>query len=102
MEFEYESHSTATVDQSKKVDPAGCSLPLAIWESLKEAANRYSLTALKKAMEPLENNGEASKRKAAEQLQRLIHEGDFDQVSAFLEELKEKEACNQLQHLGGR
>jgi hypothetical protein len=72
------------------MDASKCSIPLAVWESLKEAAERYSLTGLKKAMEPLENNGDASLRKAAEHLKRLIHDGDLDRVSVFLEEVKAK------------
>ena len=57
---------------------------------MKEAADRYSLTALKKALEPLETSGEAAVRMAAEHLKRLIHEGDLDRVGAFLDEVKSK------------
>jgi len=62
-----------------------------VWESLREAADRYSLTALKKAIEPLEVTGESG-RKAAVVLKRLIHAGDLDRVSAFLEKVKQEGA----------
>jgi hypothetical protein len=58
-----------------------------VWESLKEAADRYSLTGLKKAMEPLEDGGEEARR-VLEHLKGLIQEGDLDKVGAFLEDVK--------------
>jgi CheY-like chemotaxis protein len=89
VEFEYADDPAGEAAAAEEMDASRCSIPLAVWETLKEAADRYSLTGLKKAMEPLENNGDAA-RKAAECLKRLIHAGDLDRVSAFLEEVKEK------------
>jgi len=89
VEFEYSEAPQSEGQATGELDPAGCSIPQAVWESLKEAADRYSLTGLKKAMEPLEKNGDAS-RKAAEYLKRLIHAGDLDRVSAFLERVKQE------------
>ena len=45
--------------------------------------------ALKKAIEPLENNGDSA-RQVAEYLKRLVHDGDLDRVSAFLEKVKQE------------
>ena len=87
VEFEYADEPGEAVT-SGELDASQCAMPLAVWESLKEAADRYSLTGLKKAIEPLENNGDSA-RKAAEHLKRLIHAGDLDRVSAFLEQVKQ-------------
>jgi CheY-like chemotaxis protein len=87
VEFEYADETAAETGTTEEMDASKCSIPLAVWESLKEAADRYSLTGLKKAMEPLENNGDSA-RKAAEYLKHLIHEGDLDRVTAFLEQVK--------------
>jgi CheY-like chemotaxis protein len=89
VDFEYEEGPAGKTADTEEMDASKCSMPQAVWESLKEAADRYSLTGLKKAIEPLENNGDSA-RKAAEHLKRLIHEGDLDRVSAFLEQVKEK------------
>jgi CheY-like chemotaxis protein len=89
VEFEYEDEAAGGSAGAEALDPLQCSIPLAVWETLKEAADRYSLTGLKKAMELLSNQSDAPARKAAEYLNRLIHEGDMDKVSAFLEEVKE-------------
>ena len=89
VEFEYADEPGDKADASSEINPTDCAIPLAVWQSLKEAADRYSLTALKKAIEPLENNGESG-RKAADALKRLIHEGDLDRVSAFLERVKQE------------
>ena len=89
VDFEYEDEPAGKAAAAEELDASKCSIPLAVWESLKEAADRYSLTGLKKAMEPLENNGESA-RQAADYLKRLIHEGDLDRVSAFLEQVKQE------------
>ncbi|MHB8520022.1 MAG: LamG-like jellyroll fold domain-containing protein [Limisphaerales bacterium] len=89
VDFEYADEPAGEAAASGELDAARCSIPRAVWESLKEAADRYSLTGLKKAMEPLENNGDSA-RKAAEYLKRLIHEGDLDRVSAFLEKVQQE------------
>ena len=90
VDFDYADESGGgEAAAGKELDASKCSIPLAVWETLKEAADRYSLTGLKKAIEPLEQNGETG-RQAAEQLKRLVHEGDLDRVSAFLEQVKEK------------
>jgi CheY-like chemotaxis protein len=90
VEFEYADEEVGEAGAGEAMDASRCSIPLQVWEALKEAAERYSLTGLKKAMEPLEKNGDAAARKTAEYLKRLIHEGDLDRVSAFLDEVKEK------------
>jgi CheY-like chemotaxis protein len=89
LEFEYADAADGEAAAGEAVDASQCSIPLAVWEALKEAADRYSLTGLKKAMEPLGSNGGADGT-AAEYLRRLIHEGDMDKVSEFLEQVKEK------------
>ncbi len=90
VEFEYAEEEPAKNATRTLTSPDQCSIPAATWEALKEAADRYSLTALKKALEPLETSGEAAVRMAAEHLKRLIHEGDLDRVGAFLDEVKSK------------
>ena len=70
------------------MNPSQCSIPLALWEALKEAAERYSLTGLKKAIEPLETLPEDGARRSADTLKRLVHEGDLDRVSVFLDRVK--------------
>jgi len=87
VDFEHADEAASKTDAAEELDASKCSMPLAVWESLKEAADRYSLTALKKAIEPLENNGDSA-RQTAEYLKRLIHEGDLDRVSVFLERVK--------------
>jgi CheY-like chemotaxis protein len=87
VEFEYQDESDAKAPSAEVLDASKCSIPQAVWDGLKEAADRYSLTGLKKAIEPLENNGDSS-RQAVEHLKRLIHDGDLDRVSAFLEQVK--------------
>jgi len=89
VEFEYADEPARDTSASEELDPAAYSIPREVWKSLKEAADRYSLTALKKAIEPLETNGEGG-RKAAEALRRLIHAGDLDRVGAFLEQVKQE------------
>jgi signal transduction histidine kinase/ligand-binding sensor domain-containing protein/CheY-like chemotaxis protein len=89
VEFEYADEVADTPGAAEELDPSQCSMPLPAWEALKEAADRYSLTGLKKAIEPLEHNGDSA-RQAAEYLKRLIHEGDLDRVSAFLEKVKQE------------
>ena len=90
VEFDYADEAADQAGATDEMDASKCSIPLAVWATLKEAADRYSLTGLKKAIEPLETNDDASARQAAEQLKRLVHEGDLDRVSAFLEQVKEK------------
>lgn len=89
VEFQYADESAADASASGELDPAQSPIPRAVWEALHEAASRYSLTGLKKAIEPLENNGETN-RKVADYLTRLIHEGDLDRVSAFLERVQQE------------
>lgn len=87
VEFEYAQ--TPTRGAALVLDPADCTLPRAVWDALKEAADRYSATGVKKAIESL---GKGSDRDAsvAEYLTRLVHGGDLDRISAFLELVKEK------------
>ncbi|HAV64782.1 MAG TPA: hypothetical protein DCY13_20740, partial [Verrucomicrobiales bacterium] len=61
-------------------------LPADIWKQLKEAAERFSVTRLEQALQSLEV-GEDPHRKVAAFLKQLIHEGDIDQVSAFLDKV---------------
>jgi hypothetical protein len=61
-------------------------LPIKVWQELKDAADRYSLTGLKKAIEPLESDGNAHQALAA-YLRQLMNEGDLDQVSEFLDKI---------------
>jgi CheY-like chemotaxis protein len=86
VEFQYADEPAAETSPAE-LDPAQSAIPSAVWEALHEAASRYSLTGLKKAIEPLETDGE-SNRKVADYLKRLIHEGDLDRVSTFLERVK--------------
>jgi CheY-like chemotaxis protein len=89
LSFEYADEPARDTTASEELDPRAYSIPRDAWRALKEAADRYSLTALKKAIEPLETNGESG-RKAAEALKWLIHAGDLDRVGTFLEEVKDK------------
>jgi len=89
VDFEFADESARETSALEELDPAAYSIPREAWNALKEAADRYSLTALKKAIEPLETNGESG-RKAAEALKWLIHAGDLDRVGTFLEEVKDK------------
>jgi len=59
------------------------------WEELKAAADRYSLTGLKKALEPLDQAG-AADPSVVRHLKRLTQEGDLDQVRTFLEAIQVK------------
>ena len=77
------------VEAEEGLDAARCSVPRAVWDALKEAADRYSLTGLKKAVEALGSDHEGG-RNVSGHIKRLIHDGDLDQVSAFLEEVKSK------------
>jgi signal transduction histidine kinase/DNA-binding NarL/FixJ family response regulator len=88
VEFVYADAASGGESATGDLDPAGYSIPRDAWQSLKEAADRYSLTALKKAMEPLERDGESG-RKAAAALKRLIQAGDMDRVSEFLEKVNQ-------------
>jgi hypothetical protein len=87
VDFEYADESARDTSASQELDPSAYSIPRDAWNALKEAADRYSLTALKKAIEPLENDG-GSGRQAAAALRRLMQAGDLDQVSAFLEKVR--------------
>jgi len=89
VEFEYTDASPSDTSAAGELDPTAYSIPPDLWKALKEAADRYSLTALKKAIEPLETNGESG-RKAAETLKRLIQAGDLDRVGAFLGKVKQE------------
>ncbi len=89
VEFEYADEPAAPTSAAA-VDVARCAIPSAAWVPLKEAADRYSLTGLKKAMEPMENDGDAAVRMATEHLKRLVQEGDMDQIGTFLDQVKEK------------
>jgi PAS domain S-box-containing protein len=86
VEFEYADEPAREASTPREPDSSGFKIPRDAWKVLKEAADRYSLTALKKAIEPLEANGESGV-KAATALRRLIQVGDMDQVSAFLEKV---------------
>jgi len=87
--FEYAEEPASETSALEELDPSAYCIPREVWKPLREAADRYSLTALKKAIEPLETNGESG-RKAAEALRRLIQAGDLDRVGAFLEEVRDK------------
>jgi len=89
VEFEYADEPAAPTTAAA-VDVAKCAIPSAAWVPLKEAADRYSLTGLKKAMEPMENDGDAAVRMATGHLKRLVQEGDMDQIGTFLDQVKEK------------
>jgi CheY-like chemotaxis protein len=90
VDFDYADEPAGAAGAGEAIDASKCSIPRGAWESLKEAADRYSLTGLKKALEPLENHSEAAVRKAVDYIKRLVHEGDLDQVSALLEQIKQK------------
>jgi signal transduction histidine kinase/ligand-binding sensor domain-containing protein/DNA-binding NarL/FixJ family response regulator len=87
VDFDYADEPAGDASVPEELDPTAYSIPREAWKLLKEAADRYSLTALKKAIEPLDANGESG-RKAADALKRLIHAGELDRVSEFLEHVK--------------
>jgi len=90
VEFDYAEEADEAAAAVEEMDPSGYSIPKNVWEALKQASDRYSLTGLKKGLEPLEQSG-ASGRKAAEALKRLIQEGDLERVSEFLEKVNQEE-----------
>ena len=88
-EFEYAEGSSGPAEPPAAVDPTEITLPTTVWEELSEAADRFSITRLEKALVPLEQDGEAHRRVAA-CLRQWIQEGDLDQVSAFLEKVNKE------------
>jgi signal transduction histidine kinase/FixJ family two-component response regulator len=86
VQFEYADESAKARTVDAELAPGEAEVPRPIWKALREAADRYSLTGLKKAIEPLEEKGPSSAQ-LAEYLKRLIHEGELDRISAFLEEM---------------
>lgn len=86
IKFEYAEEAPTANDTLLDVDPTKVTLPADLWQELKEAADRFSVTRLEKALAPLENNGD-SHQAVAYYLKQLIHEGDLDQVSEFLEKV---------------
>ena len=65
------------------------SLPAGILASLREAAARYSVTRLEKGIEALEKDG-ASGKAVAGYLRQQIRTGDLDEVTSFLEKVREE------------
>ena len=86
-EFEYAEDEPTKGDVRLQVDPSTVTLPAETWKALKTAADRYSLTGMKRAMESLDSNGGTNGEVAAF-LRQLINEGDMDRVSEFLEGVK--------------
>jgi CheY-like chemotaxis protein len=84
VEFQYGPTAPPLTAPLQELNPADCRLPLAVWEALKEAADRYSVTGLKKAIESLGGN------RIAEYLLGLVHDGDLGRISTFLEQVKQK------------
>jgi len=68
------------------LDPLEITLPGEVWQELKEAADRFSVTRLEKALGPLEEKG-SPHEVVAVYLRQLINEGDLDQVAEFLEKV---------------
>lgn len=84
IEFEYLEEPPADPAVTLPVDAAKICLPSEQWQALKDAADRYSLTGLKRAIDPLDTGGE-SDQQLATYLRQLINEGDLDRVSEFLD-----------------
>jgi len=60
VEFEYADEPATSSETRTEVDPATVQISRQAWEELKAAADRYSLTGLKKALEPLDQAGAAT------------------------------------------
>ncbi len=84
IEFEYLEETPTTQTATHALDPADLSLSSERWQALKDAADRYSLTGLKRAIDPLDT-GDESDQQLATYLRQLINEGDLDRVSEFLD-----------------
>jgi CheY-like chemotaxis protein len=85
-EFDYADEAISSSDPRMVIDPTKVTLPAGVWQELKDAADRYSLTGLKKAMEPLDDDDDANQA-LAKYLRQLMNEGDLDQVSEFLDKV---------------
>ncbi|MDA7867040.1 ATP-binding protein, partial [Verrucomicrobia bacterium] len=86
--FDYVDDVPTPSEPRTQIDPSTVTLPSAIRQALKEAADRYSLTGLKRAIESLdEDEGEYGDLAAF--LRQLINEGDLDRVSEFLDLTKQ-------------
>lgn len=82
--FEYDdTPSSRNLDRAAPPDPETVQLTPETWKELKDAADRFSLTGLKKAMEKLD----PAQEEFADYLRQLMNEGDLDEVSAYLEQL---------------
>ncbi len=86
VEFEYGQAPPSVPGPLAASDPVAPALPRAVWEALKEAADRYSRTGLKRALEPLEA-GDEQQRRAADYLRGLLESGDFERIGGFLEQM---------------
>ena len=86
-EFEYADDGPAKGDSRVQVEPSVVTLPTEAWQALKTAADRYSLTGMKRAIDSLEET-DTTNADVAAFLRQLMNEGDMDRVSEFLEKVK--------------
>ena len=87
--FDYVEHQPVEEVSKEAIEPGNITLPTDRWQALKNAADRYSLTALKRAIEPLDD-GDKNDQALAVYLRQLINEGDLDRVSEFLDDINKE------------
>jgi signal transduction histidine kinase/ligand-binding sensor domain-containing protein/CheY-like chemotaxis protein len=87
VEFEYANEEPVANGKPIELDPSEITLPDDAWQEMKDAADRFSVTRLEKALQPLEE-GDEDLRRVAAFIRQLINEGDLDQVSEFLDKVK--------------
>jgi len=88
VEFEYADDERVTNGSTVDVNPCEVTLPKDVWQELKDAADRFSVTRLEKALAPLEEDEGGANKPVAAYLRQLINEGDLDRVSEFLDQVK--------------
>ena len=87
IEFEYADEQESGRDTRITLNPETVTLPADLWQELKDAADRYSMTGLKRAIGPMDQ-GDDQQKQVATYLRQLINEGDLDLVSEFLDQVK--------------
>jgi DNA-binding response OmpR family regulator len=87
LDAQFENAASVVDAKSATASDLPDSLPAEILSRLRDAAERRSVTRLEKCIDELENLDEPG-RQAAGYLRRLVHAGDLDSVSSFLDKVK--------------
>ena len=85
IEFEFESSCNQPAEQSEEefADESAIPIPENMLEPLRDAAEQFNATRLKKcceSMEATDHNG----HRAARYIRKLVEQGDFEKISDFL------------------